>query len=486
MTGKSSIFAFLIMTVALCAQEPAVPAPPPSPEPNQALFGQHLQRSMALLDTSSKQRRWPVKVLIYGQSITGSSLLTKMIDTFLRQRYPFADITLENRSIGGFGADRLVRTMEHDLVSYYPDLLIFHVYGGERTGDLERIVSNVRRFTTSDIVLLNHHQNGDGKADLEFGPKVLRYLAQKYDCELVDVTANWPRYLEENHFPSTRMLRDNVHPNPDGLALLTTLVGRHLIFNPLSPSPSGMSTVRWYEARRPLEEGGTNEITFTGAPWKSDTEGVIGDAAASALRLQFEGNRIDAVEAHTKAKVVPGTAKILIDGKPPSQNPRLYAVTLPSRGPETWFPCIRRVRFESLPLVEDWTLKITEINEDATRFRFQVAGSKTGPDGEGVSTENFTSRSKRVVIESRDWMLADIMKIFKQKAPPPVGYEVKWSIVAQFTDTWKPEQAADSAKVYATTLAQGLSNGPHTLELIPNGDGPIPVEAIQVYRPPMK
>ena len=153
MIAKSAI-PVVLLCAALRAQEPVVPAPPPSPEPNQAFYGQHLQRSMALLDTSSKQRRWPVKVLIYGQSITGSSLLTKMIDTWLRTRYPFAEITLENRSIGGFGADRLVRTMEHDLVPYYPDLLIFHVYGGERTGDIERIVSNVRRFTTSDIVLL--------------------------------------------------------------------------------------------------------------------------------------------------------------------------------------------------------------------------------------------------------------------------------------------------------------------------------------------
>ena len=91
-----------------------------------------------------------------------------------------------------------------------------------------------------------------------------------------------------------------------------------------------------------------------------------------------------------------------------------------------------------------------------------------------------------MVIESRDWMLADIMKIFKQTAPPPVGYEVKWSVVPQSIDTYKPVAASDAAKVYATTLAQGLTNGPHTIEIVPNGDGPVPIEALQVYRPPMK
>jgi hypothetical protein len=35
-------------------------------------------------------------------------------------------------------------------------------------------------------------------------------------------------------------------------------------------------------------------------------------------------------------------------------------------------------------------------------------------------------------------------------------------------------------------LAQGLTNGPHTLEIIPNGDGPVPVAAFKVYKPPLQ
>jgi hypothetical protein len=43
-----------------------------------------------------------------------------------------------------------------------------------------------------------------------------------------------------------------------------------------------------------------------------------------------------------------------------------------------------------------------------------------------------------------------------------------------------------SGKVDATTVAQGLTNAVHTLEIVPNSDGPVPIEAIQVYRPPLK
>jgi hypothetical protein len=459
--------------------------PAPAPEENQTLFGAHIQRSMTLLATSSKERRWPVKVLIYGQSITGSSTLTQMLEKLLRERFPYADLRLENRSIGGFEAPRLVRTAIHDLYPFYPDLLIFHVYGGETTGELERILSNVRRYTTADILIFNHHQNRDQQAVPEFGPKVFRYLAQKYDCELVDVSTQWPRYLQENNFEPGKILRDNVHPNPEGLALLTTFIGRHLQYNPLFSAPSGMGTVRWYEAKRAIEENASDEIEFPGTPWRLEPQGVVGDSASNALRMRFEGNRIDLIAAHTKIEKL-GSARILIDGKPPSENRRLYAYTLPSKGPETWFPCIRTVSFQALPLLEDWTLRIIAINTDATRVQFRVEGSKTGFDGEGTSAEKFVSRSGRVIIEPRDWMLADIMKIFHQTAPPPVGYEVKWKVLPMFTDQYQAPATSDNGKVYSTTLAQGLTNTVHTLEIIPNGDGPVPIEGLQVYRPPMR
>jgi hypothetical protein len=267
---------------------------------------------------------------------------------------------------------------------------------------------------------------------------------------------------------------------------LTTLIGRHLQYNPLFSAAPPWNTVRWYEAKRAVDDGAKDEIVFTGLPWQADREGVIGESPQSTLQLRFEGNRVDVIAAHVKGPLKTGTAKILIDGKPPSQDQRTYAVTLPSRGPQTWFPCIRTIGFEKRPLIENWTLKVTEINADASVIRFQVSGSKTGLDGQGTNTEKFVSRSGRVVIEPRDWMLADIMKIFKQTAPPPVGYEIKWSVTPMFVDTYEAPVATDQAKVYVTTVAQGLENGPHVLEIVPNGDGAVPVEAIQVHRPPLK
>lgn len=457
---------------------------PPSDEPHQDLFGAHLQRSMTLLESSNKEQRWPVRVLLYGQSIVGSTSFTTFMETYLQQRYPYADIQFENRAIGGFMADRLVRTSVHDLYPYYPDLLIFHVYGGQKTGELERIISNVRRYTTSDIVLFNDHRARDQEIS-EASAKYFRYLAAKYDCELVDVSTEWPRYLQEHALRPAQLLRDGVHPSVDGYAVLAQLIERHLKYNPIYSDPWD-AKVRLYETKRPLAEGVNDEILLTGDGWTLDDEGVVGTSRSGKLHLEFEGNRVDLIAAHTKGAQAGGTAKILIDGKPPSQNPDTTAITLPSPGPGTWFPSIRRVSHTATLLAEDWTLRITRMNPNGKEFDFEVIGSKTGPDGAGSSTQVFHSNSGRVVIDPSDWMFADIMAIFKQTAPPPVGYEVHWKSIPMYVDTYTAPATTDGAKVYETTLAQGIPNGRHTLDIIPNGDGRIPIEAIQVYRPPLR
>ena len=125
-------------------------------------------------------------------------------------------------------------------------------------------------------------------------------------------------------------------------------------------------------------------------------------------------------------------------------------------------------------------------NQDATSLSFEVSGSRTGPDGSGTNTEIFVSKSGRVKIEPRDWMLAQIMKIFKQTDPPPVGFEVHWSVFPMFEDTYRIADTSDLAKVYETTLFQLAANTHHTVEIIPNGDGVVPIEALQVYRPSLR
>ena len=244
---------------------------------NESLFGSRIQRTMTLLATSAENERNPVKILFWGQSITAQEW-TSMLMEKIKAAYPYADISHENRAIGGFTAPALVRTSVHDLYPFYPDLVVFHVYGGEKTGELERIISNIRRYTTSDILMCNHHVAQFNPLDSDEYKKrddednnssqFTRYIAQKYACELVDVRAGWRDYIALNNMEPKALLQDGIHLNQQGNKLMAELVGRHFGFNPLFPS-TWIETVRTYEAKRSLDEGKNDEIVFHGRPWKN-------------------------------------------------------------------------------------------------------------------------------------------------------------------------------------------------------------------------
>lgn len=454
--------------------------PPPDPAPNEVFFGAHLVRTATLLATSSPQRCYPVKVLIYGQSITGSKIFTDTLSTYLKEKFPYADIQVENRSIGGFGARHIIRTAPHDLYNTTADLVIFHVYGGEKTGELEQLLSNLRRTSTADILLFNHHTNGDRKMPDQEGASYLRLLANKFDCEFADVSTEWPAYLEKHNMQPKDLLRDNVHPNRYGNWLLIQLIGRHIRYNPLFPSNWYKSIQTEYIATA-FDKGKQNAISFTGEPWRDSAVIATGSNSKGILNLKFYGTRVDVWSGET---LKPGSATILIDGKPVSEISQRLVITRPSAGPETWWPGVRQISNTKPLIEEDWTLEIDKINADSTIFSYRVTGSKTGFDGTGTNKETFISRSGRVVIEPADVMFADIKRTFKVAIP--VGFKIKWSVVPLFTDKFTAPATTDKNKMYKTTLVNGLQNGPHQLQLIPDGNGNVPVLSFDIHRPPLE
>jgi hypothetical protein len=457
--------------------------PLPKPAINESFFGAKIQRSATLLHTSSRERHNKVNVLIYGQSIVGSAGFTTEIKANLKQQFPEADIQVENRAIGGFSADQLIRTAVHDLYPAYADLIIFHVYGGERTGELEEIFSNVRKYTTSDVLLMNHHINAAQTKSDENLAKHLRYLASRYDLELADIASEWPEYLEENHLKPTDLLRDGVHPNRHGNWLLGKLVCRHIRYNPLFPA-AWYKNVRRYNTVTALDQGQPNPVTLSGKDWKIDNAAIVTSSKESSLKFSFSGNRVNINWGHPLKVKSRGSIRILLDGKPVQSSNTVYTITRPGEGTGTWWPAIRQVSHIRPLIKEDWKLKIYEISADSTVFKYRVTGSVTGADGDGISTAPFISRSGRVVIQPDDIMFARIRKTFKVATPN--GFEVKWSAVPLYQSIYQAMPDADKSRENQTTLLQGISNGPHTLEIIPLGDGPVPIAYLEVFEPPLK
>lgn len=440
------------------AVAPAYSTPAPPKDKDADALGRGVQRTMTLLATSTPTRHNHVRILFYGQSITEQDWSKRVADD-LRRRFPHADLKIENRAIGGFASQLLIRPAEHDLYPFYPDLLVFHVYGAN--DKYEEIIRNIRARTTAEVLMQKDHvaavgvtDKPDEKADKGLwwdwmmNHQFLPDIAKKYGCGLVDVRAGWLDYLQANSLKPQALLKDGVHLNDRGNYLMAELVKRYLVYRPDLPKTDWQNLVRTVTVGK-------------------DVKGENG-----RLVVPFDGNRVDVIAA-------PGTtARVLIDGKAPSAFPDLYRITRPQ--PNPWSPlALVRVDHDKPLTEENWTLKITSVNADSSRWTYDVSGSVSGPDGSGASDAPFVSRSGRVGIEPESFFR-------NPNAAVPNGYKIIWQVLPTFTDTLAPPKAQEVGREYATTVAQGLPNAKHILEIIVDKNGPVPVQAVRVYRPPVK
>jgi hypothetical protein len=464
---------FLLTGGGLMAQDKFEAPPLPA---NLDQLGKSIQRTMTLLATSTPEHRNKVRILFYGQSVTAGPWSYALADD-LRKQYPHADLTVENRAIGGYTAEALIRTAEYDLYPFYPDLLIYHCWGGVATGEQEEIIKRVRQRTTSEILLWTTHFRSNpslpkqtplddpGVVSLtgedEERVALWRQLAPKYGCEIAEVREALRVYLKEHNLYPQDMLNDSVHPNA---------LGNFLIRKLIAPSLR-------YDARFPQD------------PWKDlvkvvpVTDRRVHRRAGGALKLRFDGNRIDIVARQTDETEL-GTARVLIDSKPPSQFLELYYHSRPTAAPNAWWPSISEFGHETPLVPETWTLRLTECDVAKQTLKFKISGSVTGPDGTGDAGRRFVSDSGRVVIEPSAWNIMGALTYSGK--PVPEDYVITWETLPLFVDTYQAPATPDKSRVYACTLAQGLRNGPHTVEVIPNGDGPVPVASFHAYKPPLR
>ncbi len=470
MTQRRYAYALIALILPAILRAPvtglgAGTVPPAKPESLRAGdCGRNIQRTMTLLATSTPQKHNTVNVLFYGQSITEQSWARTVADD-LRRRFPNANLVIENRAIGGFASQLLVKTAESDLYPFYPDLVIFHVYGSHI--EYENIIRRIRERTTAEILMQTDHLAANDSLDEETDPArlspkqwtpwmnyvFLPGVAKRYGAELVDQHNLWKQYLRDERLPPGALLRDGVHLNDRGCQVMAEIVSGYLRYDPNLPDTPWKDLVRTYEVGKDLH-------------WID-----------GRLMLEFEGNRVDAV---CKDGTAPPAA-VRIDGHRPSELPGVHSLTRTTSYPGTNWPCILRVGHEQPWQVEEWTLTLTDVPGDPNQIRFKVEGSKTGPDGEGTIRERFVSKSGRVVIEPDDWNLDYARKTFRR--PIPSGFQILWQVVPHFADEFVSPGVKDPAVETTVTLAQGSPGGKHHLEIAGGPD--VPIAAIRVYRPPL-
>ncbi len=449
---------FLSLAVMLDSSNlPPQPAPVPAP---------HLQRSLGLMADSSPEKRHTVKVLFYGQSITAQAWWQSVAE-HLRRTFPDADLVIENRAIPGHASPLLVKTAEADLYPFYPDLLIFHVYGNSE--EYEQIIRRVRERTTADILIQTDHLRADASVDEETDPANLTRgqwtpwfnsvflpgVAEKYGIQLARQRDVWKSHLRENDLTPADLLKDEVHLNERGEHLMAEIVQSYL--NPPAT---------------PAQPDSADERVTTIAVGPEDW-------VDGKMTLEFTGNRVDAILGPDGDATSVG---VLIDGRSPADFPGAYRFTRATPYPGSTWPCLLRVQRGSVPVIpETWTFTVTGASEDCREFNFTAKGSVTGPDGKGVATEKFTSPSGRIVIEPEDWNLAFCRKGLD--LPLPDEMEIKVEVLPMFETEFTASPAPSGPIESTVTLFQGIPNSAHRLTLTAAKTPPI--AALRIYQPPL-
>lgn len=442
-----------------------LPAPVFTPEERSA-FGTGAERTLALLASATREQRETVRILFYGQSITEDAWWRTVVAD-LEQRFPHADIVAENRALGGFAAQRLVRSVNTDMVAVNPDLVIFHVFGADV--EYEQIIESIRRKTCADILIQTDHYGAksDWQHEAASPAEITRdnwsafmnvvhlpAVARKFHCGLIPQRTIWRRYLETNNLEASALLRDAIHLNAAGNRLMASIASAWL------PKPEAVQL-------DPFNVNGVRTLPLKPGPGLT--------VEKSRLRLTFEGNRIDIV---APANGIDGEFSIVLDGAQPSESNFNTAFTRPVPIPGSKWPALTGISHRTAS-AESWNLKVQRDPGNENAFNFQLSGSETGFDGDGSSTLPFVSNSGRVAFGPGGWDPAYAMHLAGVQ-PVPDSFSIHFESYSINADRFSIGPVDKPGLVNARTILSDLPAGPHSLEL----HGPVEqLLAIRVYNP---
>ncbi len=420
-----------------------------------------LARTMYLLQSSTPEKRNTVRILVYGQSISEQDWWLEVRD-YLQTKFPYANLIMENRAIGGFASQILKKTVRMDVESFYPDLVIFHVYGSHI--DYETIINDIRSHTTAEVAIQTDHYTGESAWSDQMSYTTLPGFAEKYGCELIKVREQWIKYLEDNNLEASQLLSDGTHLNDYGNFLLAELIKPHLNYDPAFNVDS-FSMVKYFEVGK--------DVDFEG-----DT-----------LTLPFDGNRVELV-APNSGFTNQSWAHVIIDDHKPSDFQGTYYYTRPYDSNHSWPWSLGtwvETEHQKPLLQETWTLEYTSASIPYESVSYDISGSRTGPDGSGNNTENFVSHSKRVLFQGGtvdnggDWHISRSYSVTGSTIF--AGQMVHWNVYSLGVDDWHPGTEQNMSIENAFTIIQGISNNHHVLKIVKAGTAAVALKGIRIYRP---
>ena len=425
-----------------------------------------IQRTMHLLAESTPKKRNTVRILIYGQSLSAQDWWLQ-VKEHLEAQFPDANLIMDNKAIGGFSSEILIKTVKRDILNFYPDLVIFHVFGSDLY--YEQVLIQMRSLSSTEIVIWNDPQNNPEPNEWheEMSYQIIPSLAVKYKCMLIDIRTPIRELVKKQDLIyADEFTRDGTHFNEKGCELIANQIIPHLVFDKNYKSdPDGL--LKTFEVGLDVR-------------WDN-----------GALILPFVGNRIDVITPPSPA--TRNNCSVFIDGKKPSEFPETYNFTRPNdNGEKGWIWSVGapvRIRRKAPWINENFTLTFDSINYDTRFFTFHVEGSECGYEGSGNNRQDFLSNSGRVFIQANevndsipgDWHVFRTFDITRFKVEK--GYKTTWNTYLMGMDMFTPGNAPDKTIENVTTLFKGIHNGNHTLKLTCNGTGTPDITFIKVYKP---
>ena len=427
-----------------------------------ASLGKYTSRTINLLNGTSHENANKVKILVYGQSISEQQWWLR-VKKYVEDKYPDADILMENKAIGGFAAQILYKTVEMDVSSFYPDLVLLHIYGDNRYYD--SVLYTIRSRTAAEVAIMTDHYTGENAWSDTMSYHLLPALAEKYKCDLVNIRDSWRKYLTDNSIEPSRLLRDGVHLNEYGNLIMAELVKPLFTFRPgYSPDPFGLCST--FTKGKDLKFRGKN------------------------LVLPFYGNRAEVIVDKEVLHSV-DSVKVLVDDQAPSSFPGSYFMSRPfnNTGKEwPWeLPVMIHISHSAPWINEEWICTFTHAEPPYTDFSFSIVGSVTGNDGEGRSIMDFQSRSGRIIIrggdagEGGDWHLHRSYTVLKTIVN--TGDAVKLKTYHIGMDYFPTHIITVNQRADYPVLFQGIPNSEHILKLVRTGNRVPPIKAIRIYKP---
>jgi hypothetical protein len=412
---------------------------------NPALFNTQLQYTASLLNEDKSR----VRVLIYGQSISVQDWW-KDVKSYFEKKYPNVEFTIINKAIGGFSSERLKLTAENDIVSFYPDLILFHDYGNEE--DYEKIIRLIRSKTTADLAIQTDHMADQNQEWHDKHNNIwIPELCKKYGLALIDIRKHWKVYLSENRLQIQDLLVDGVHLNDHGNYVMA-------------------ETIKAYLENLKYNGGRDDRIQRL----EKDKDFSIKNGW---ITISVTGNRVD-ISSDVNAAL--RRVDVMIDGVSIKQSKDCYYYTRPTLDGKflTRIGSLIALKLSQPINEEEWFLNVLSIDSIRQEIRFNLHGSKTGSDGTGISTKPFTSKSGKIVIDPEAWFIRKHDGDFSQYNWVKPGDVLQWHTKLMCS----PSLVLSSS--LHQTVVQGIKNTEHQLQIC--GPGVEHIVEILVYSPPIK